>query len=169
MFNLVGFQTHLTFPEQRRVFRMIPGLENAEFLRYGVMHRNTYLNSPGLLSETYSMLARPDVFFAGQMTGVEGYVESAGSGLVAGVNAARRVLGEEPVIYPEETMLGAMAAYVSRGGVGAFAPMNANFGIVPPLGYRVKGGKAAKNERLAQRALEAIDALVGEQTNSQSE
>ena len=169
MFNLVGFQTHLTFPEQRRVFRMIPGLENAEFLRYGVMHRNTYLNSPGLLSRTYSMLARPDVFFAGQMTGVEGYVESAGSGLVAGVNAARRVLGEEPMVYPEETMLGAMAAYVSRGGMGAFAPMNANFGIVPPLGYRVKGGKAAKNERLAQRALEAIDVLVGEKSDSQSE
>ena len=169
MFNLVGFQTHLTFPEQRRVFRMIPGLENAEFLRYGVMHRNTYLNSPGLLSATYSMLARPDIFFAGQMTGVEGYVESAGSGLVAGVNAARRVLGEEPMVYPEETMLGAMAAYVSRGGVGAFAPMNANFGIVPSLGYRVKGGKAAKNERLAQRALEAIDAIVGRTSDSQSE
>ena len=169
MFNLVGFQTHLTFPEQRRVFRMIPGLENAEFLRYGVMHRNTYLNSPGLLSPTYSMLSRPDVFFAGQMTGVEGYVESAGSGLVAGVNAARRILGEEPLVYPEETMLGAMAAYVSRGGVGAFSPMNANFGIVPPLGYRVKGGKAAKNERLAQRALEAIDASGTEWENSKSE
>ena len=169
MFNLVGFQTHLTFSEQKRVFRMIPGLENAEFLRYGVMHRNTYLNSPGLLTQTYSMLARPDVFFAGQMTGVEGYVESAGSGLVAGVNAARRVLGEEPMIYPEETMLGAMAAYVSRGGVGAFAPMNANFGIVPPLGYRVKGGKAAKNERLAQRALEAIDTLNSQAEISRSE
>ncbi len=154
MFNLVGFQTHLTFPEQRRVFRMIPGLENAEFLRYGVMHRNTYLHSPGLLDKTYAMLKKPDVFFAGQMTGVEGYVESAGSGLVAGVNAARRALGEEALIYPEEMMLGAMAAYVSGGGVGAFAPMNANFGIVPPLGYRVKGGKSAKNEKLAERALE---------------
>ena len=156
MFNLVGFQTHLTFPEQRRVFRMIPGLENAEFLRYGVMHRNTYLNSPDLLSPTYAMRTRPDVFFAGQMTGVEGYVESAGSGLVAGLNAARRAKGEGEAIFPEETMLGAMAAYVSRGGVGAFAPMNANFGIIPPLGYRVRGGKAAKNEKISERALETL-------------
>ena len=160
MFNLVGFQTHLTFPEQRRVFRMIPGLENAEFLRYGVMHRNTYLNSPALLEADYSMTARPELFFAGQMTGVEGYVESAGSGLVAGVNAARRAKGEEPLIYPEDTMLGAMAAYVSRGGVGDFTPMNANFGIVRPLGYRVKGGKTAKNEKLAERALALVDQLA---------
>ncbi len=159
MFNLVGFQTHLTFPEQKRVFRMIPGLENAEFLRFGVMHRNTYLQSPGMLSADYSMIESPRIFFAGQMTGVEGYVESAGSGLVAGVNAARRALGEDALIYPEETMLGAMAAYVSRGGVGSFTPMNANFGIVPPLGYRVKGGKAAKNEKLAERALELIEGL----------
>lgn len=160
MFNLVGFQTHLTFPEQRRVFRMIPGLENAEFLRYGVMHRNTYLNSPGLLCADYSMQSRPEIFFAGQMTGVEGYVESAGSGLLAGINAARRVRGEDARIFSEETMIGAMAAYVSRGGVGDFAPMNANFGIVPPLGYRVRGGKAAKNEVLAQRALTSIDTLL---------
>ncbi len=160
MFNLVGFQTHLTFPEQRRVFRMIPGLENAEFLRYGVMHRNTYLNSPELLTADYSMRTRPNVFFAGQMTGVEGYVESAGSGLVAGINAARRAKGEAPFLYPEETMLGAMAAYVSRGGVGAFTPMNANFGIVPMLGYRVKGGKAAKNEKLAERSLALIDQIA---------
>ena len=156
MFNLVGFQTHLTFPEQRRVFRMIPGLENAEFLRYGVMHRNTYLNSPDLLAADYSMRTRASLFFAGQMTGVEGYVESAGSGLVAGINAARRALDREALIFPEETMLGAMAAYVSRGGIGPFAPMNANFGIVPPLGYRVKGGKVAKNEKLAERALQAL-------------
>ena len=160
MFNLVGFQTHLTFPEQRRVFRMIPGLENAEFLRYGVMHRNTYLNSPALLDADYSMRNRPSIFFAGQMTGVEGYVESAGSGLLAGINAANRLLGKARLICPEETMLGAMAAYVSRGGIGDFSPMNANFGLVPPLGYRVRGGKAAKNEKLAQRALEAIDALA---------
>ncbi len=164
MFNLVGFQTHLTFPEQRRVFRMIPGLENAEFLRYGVMHRNTYLNSPDVLSEVYSMRERPEVFFAGQMTGVEGYVESAGSGLVAGINAAKRAMGEDALIFPEETMLGAMAAYVSRGGVGSFAPMNANFGIVPLLGYRVKGGKTAKNEKLAERALAAIDGLLATQS-----
>ena len=160
MFNLVGFQTHLTFPEQRRVFRMIPGLENAEFLRYGVMHRNTYLNSPGLLDNTYAMNTHPDVFFAGQMTGVEGYVESAGSGLLAGINAAKRALGQDKLTLSAETMLGAMADYVSRGGVGDFAPMNANFGIVTPLGYRVKGGKAAKNEKLAERALAIIDEVT---------
>lgn len=160
MFNLVGFQTHLTFGEQKRVFRMIPGLENAEFLRYGVMHRNTYLNSPGLLTETYAMKERPNVFFAGQMTGVEGYVESAGSGFVAGINAARTFLGESPMIYSEETMLGAMAGYVSRGGVGDFVPMNANFGILKELGYRVKGGKVAKYEKLAERSLAEIERLV---------
>lgn len=159
MFNLVGFQTHLTFPEQRRVFRMIPALENAVFLRYGVMHRNTYLNSPELLAPTYAMRSRPNVFFAGQMTGVEGYVESAGSGFAAGVNAARRALGERELIFPEETMLGAMAAYVSRGGVGEFVPMNANFGIIKPLEARVKGGKSARNERLAARSLEVLSAI----------
>ena len=161
MFNLVGFQTHLTFPEQRRVFRMIPGLENAEFLRYGVMHRNTYLNSPDLLTRSYAMRTRPNVFFAGQMTGVEGYVESAGSGFVAGINAARQILGEAPIHYPEEMMLGAMAAYVSRGGVGDFVPMNANFGILPTLGYKVKGGKLARYEKLAERALACVDELLG--------
>ena len=167
MFNLVGFQTHLTFPEQRRVFRMIPGLENAEFLRYGIMHRNTYLNSPGVLSPTYGMIERPDVFFAGQMTGVEGYVESAGSGLVAGINAARRALGMEELIFPEETVLGAMGAYVNRGGIGNFVPMNANFGIVKPLGYKVKGGKTAKNEKIAERALEFIEKMKQEQDKNQ--
>ncbi len=160
MFNLVGFQTHLTFPEQKRVFRMIPGLENAEFLRFGVMHRNTYLNSPEILNADYSMRTRPDVYFAGQMTGVEGYVESAGSGLVAGINAARRAQGMDSLIFPEETMLGAMAAYVSRGSTGSFTPMNANFGIVPLLGYKVKGGKAAKNEKLAERALTHLAELL---------
>jgi methylenetetrahydrofolate--tRNA-(uracil-5-)-methyltransferase len=161
MYNLVGFQTHLTFPEQKRVFRMIPGLENAEFLRYGVMHRNTYLNSPGLLSPTYAMLSRPNIFFAGQMTGVEGYIESAGSGLVAGINAARLALEMDPCIFPKETMLGAMAAYVSEGSTGKFVPMNANFGIIPLLGYRVKGGKMAKYEKYAERALLALDGLLG--------
>ena len=167
MFNLVGFQTHLTFPEQRRVFRMIPGLENAEFLRYGVMHRNTYLNSPGMLSPTYSMVERPGIFFAGQMTGVEGYVESAGSGLVAGINAARRAMEQEPLIFPEETVLGAMGAYVSRGGIGPFVPMNANFGIVKPLGYKVKGGKTAKNEKIAERALQFLDDMKDAQPQNQ--
>ena len=160
MFNLVGFQTHLTFPEQRRVFRLIPGLENAEFLRYGVMHRNTYLNSPGLLDATYAMKSRPHIFFAGQMTGVEGYVESAGSGLIAGRNAALLALGRQTQTFPRETMLGAMAAYVSEGSVqGAkhFVPMNANFGIIPSLGERVRGGKIAKYERYAARALEALE------------
>lgn len=161
MYNLVGFQTHLTFPEQRRVFRMIPGLENAEFLRYGVMHRNTYLNSPGKLDARYRLkdengIGGKSVYFAGQMTGVEGYIESAGSGLVAGINAAFEVIGKEALIFPERTMLGAMASYVSCGGVSEFAPMNANFGIIEPLPARVKGGKVAKNQALAARALEAI-------------
>ncbi|MBQ1956163.1 MAG: methylenetetrahydrofolate--tRNA-(uracil(54)-C(5))-methyltransferase (FADH(2)-oxidizing) TrmFO [Clostridia bacterium] len=159
MYNLVGFQTHLTFPEQKRVFSLIPGLENAQFLRYGVMHRNTYLNSPGLLSTVYSMNDRPNVFFAGQITGVEGYVESAGSGFVAGLNAARRVLGEDEIVFPPETMIGAMAHYVSRGGTGKFVPMNANFGIVEPLGYRVKGGKIAKYTVVAERSLGIIDGI----------
>ena len=156
MYNLVGFQTHLAFPEQKRVFSMIPGLENAEFLRYGVMHRNTYLNSPGLLDPDYSFKNRPGVFFAGQMTGVEGYIESAGSGLVAGLNAARLALGLDRVIFPEETMIGAMAAYVARGGTGSFTPMNANFGIIAPLPERVKGGKAARYTVYAERALRVI-------------
>ncbi len=156
MYNLVGFQTHLTFPEQRRVFRMIPGLENAEFLRYGVMHRNTYLNSPGLLDETYRLTTREGIYFAGQMTGVEGYIESAGSGFVAGLNAAKAMLGQKPAIFPRATMLGAMAHYVAGGGVGEFAPMNANFGIIEPLPARVKGGKSAKNEALSARALDII-------------
>ena len=158
MYNLVGFQTHLTFPEQRRVFRMIPGLENAELLRYGVMHRNTYLDSPGRLDENYR-LRGSDVYFAGQMTGVEGYIESAGSGLVAGLSAARQALELERVVFPRSTMIGAMASYVANGGNGAFVPMNANFGIIEPLPARVKGGKIAKNQALAARALEQIDAI----------
>lgn len=163
MYNLVGFQTHLTYPEQKRVFRMIPGLESAEFLRFGTMHRNTYLNSPGLLAADYSMIERSGVFFAGQMTGVEGYVESAGSGFVAGINAARCARGEGKLIFPETTMIGAMAAYVSRGGLsGRFTPMNANFGIIEPLGYRVKGGKVAKYEVVAARALEEIEKIKDE-------
>ena len=159
MYNLVGFQTHLTFPEQRRVFRMIPGLENAEFLRYGVMHRNTYLNSPEYLEENYR-LRGTSIRFAGQMTGVEGYVESAGSGLLAGLSAAREALGLEEILFPRTTMIGAMSHYVANGGVGAFTPMNANFGIVEPLSYRVKGGKAAKNEELSKRALAEIDLIL---------
>ena len=158
-YNIVGFQTHLTFPEQRRVFRMIPGLENAEFLRYGVMHRNTYINSPKLLTPYYSLRKLPNIFFAGQMTGVEGYVESTASGLVAGINAARQVLGEEPFDFPDITATGALAHYVSDENVTRFQPMNVNFGIVRPLEKRVKGGKAAKNEALANRAMEKISEI----------
>lgn len=162
MYNLVGFQTHLAFPEQKRVFSLIPGLENAAFLRYGVMHRNTYLSSPGFLDSTYRVLGAPWLFFAGQMTGVEGYIESAGSGLVAGVNAARAVRGMAPLIFPARTMLGAMAHYVSHGGIGEFVPMNANFGIMEPLGERVKGGKSARNEKLAARALTELSGIMEE-------
>lgn len=160
MYNLVGFQTHLTFSEQKRVFSMIPGLENAEFLRYGVMHRNTYLNSPGFLDADYSMLGRPNIYFAGQITGVEGYVESAGSGYLAGLNAARAFTGKDKMIFPDTTMLGAMAAYVKHGGTGRFEPMNANFGIIAPLEQRVKGGKRIKNEKLAERSLGEIEKII---------
>ncbi len=166
MYNLVGFQTHLTFPEQKRVFGMIPGLENAEFLRYGVMHRNTYLNSPGTLGPDYSLLSRPGIFFAGQMTGVEGYVESAASGIAAGMSAASMAKGGSPVVFPRETMTGAMAHYVSRGGTGKFLPMNANFGIIPPLPARVKGGKTAKYAAYAERALAALDRFLSGVKNS---
>lgn len=157
MFNLVGFQTHLTFGEQKRVFRMIPGLQNAEFLRYGVMHRNTFLDSPKLLTPTYAMRTRQVVFFAGQMTGVEGYVESASSGLVAGINAAQLAKGDPPVIFSTETAIGALAAYVSDPSVTKFQPMNANFGLISPFGRKVKGGKAARNEAIAARALSHFD------------
>lgn len=162
MYNIVGFQTHLTFGEQKRVFGLIPGLENAEFFRYGVMHRNTYMNSPGLLNEVYSMKKVPNLYFAGQMTGVEGYVESASSGFVAGVNAARQVLGISPIVFPRETVIGALAAYVAEGGLSSkFQPMNANFGIIAPLEKKVKGGKRFRNEAYAQRSLEIVDEFVG--------
>jgi len=158
MYNIVGFQTHLTFGEQKRIFRMIPGLENAEFFRYGVMHRNTYLNSPGMLTEIYSMKSHPTLFFAGQMTGVEGYVESASSGFVAGLNAARMALGLSEIVFPEQTEIGALAKYISCGGVSSvFQPMNANFGIIAPLDKKVKGGKKFRNEAYAVRSLEIID------------
>ena len=161
MYNLVGFQTHLAFPEQKRVFSMIPGLENAEFLRYGIMHRNTYLSSPGVLGRDYAMIEKPEIYFAGQMTGVEGYIESTGSGFVAGINAARRALGEEPIIFPDTTMIGAMANYISTGNMsGNFVPMNANFGIIAPLGYKVRGGKVAKYEVVADRALTALSEII---------
>ncbi len=164
MYNIVGFQTHLKFPEQKRVFGMIPGLENAEFLRYGVMHRNTFMNSPKLLTPSYMMRSRPGLFFAGQMTGVEGYVESASSGLVAGLNAARYALGLEPVIFGNESVIGSLAAYVSDEGVVNFQPMNANFGLVRALDHKVKGGKRARAEAMGARAVEYIKAYAeGEQ------
>ena len=141
---------------------MIPGLENAEFLRYGVMHRNTYLNSPGLLCADYSMLSRPNVYFAGQMTGVEGYVESAASGLVAGINASRRARGMQALILPRTTMTGAMALYVQNGSVGSFVPMNANFGIIQMPAKKIKGGKAARNAVIAETAMATIQELLPE-------
>ena len=162
MYNIVGFQTHLTFGEQKRVFGLIPGLENAEFFRYGVMHRNTYLNSPGMLSPVYSMIKHPRVFFAGQMTGVEGYVESASSGFVAGVNAALLALGKDPIVFPKETEIGALSHYVSEGGVSSsFQPMNANFGIIAPFDKKIKGGKKCRNEAYAERSLEIIRSRFG--------
>lgn len=157
IYNIVGFQTRLKFPEQKRVFQMIPGLQNAEFSRYGVMHRNTYIESPKLLSSEYRMKDDPKVFFAGQITGVEGYIESTASGYLAGYYAALSALKKEsPVTFSAETMIGAMAAYISDPGVKNFAPMNANFGLVAPLGYRVKGKKKEKNMAYAERALAEV-------------
>ena len=161
VYNLVGFQTHLRFPEQKRVFSMIPALKNAEFVRYGVMHRNTYLDSPRLLDRYYRLIADPRIAFAGQMTGVEGYVESAASGFLVGVELARRLEGKSPVDFPQETAIGALGLYVSNGSVTEFQPMNVNFGIIPPLGYRVKG-KRNKNAELSKRSLEIIDSLRDE-------
>ena len=158
IYNLVGFQTHLKWPEQKRVFSMIPALRNAEFVRYGVMHRNTYLNSPKLLDRYYRLKKDPRVCFAGQITGVEGYVESTASGFVAAVELAHRLQGRPPVDFPQETTLGALALYVSNETVEQFQPMNVNFGIIPPLGYKVKG-KRNKNAELSRRALEILAGL----------
>lgn len=155
MYNIVGFQTHLKWGEQKRVFQMIPGLENAEFLRYGVMHRNSFMNSPELLRPTYQSKKRDDLFFAGQMTGVEGYVESAGSGLVAGINAARLAKGEELIEFPRETAIGSMAYYITHAEGKHFQPMNANFGLFPSLPERVRD-KKLRYETLAERALNAL-------------
>ena len=159
LYNLVGFQTHLTFGEQKRVFSMIPALREAEFVRYGVMHRNTYLDSPRLLDRYYRMRSEPRLSFAGQMTGVEGYVESAASGMLVGIETAARALGLPAVDFPQETAIGALALYVSGGSVGNFQPMNINFGIISPLGYRVKG-KRNKNAEISKRALAVLDGLA---------
>jgi methylenetetrahydrofolate--tRNA-(uracil-5-)-methyltransferase len=158
LYNLVGFQTHLKWGEQKRVFGMIPGLESAEFVRYGVMHRNTYINSPKLLTPSYALRTRSNIFFAGQITGVEGYIESASSGLVAGINAAKKLLGEEPLYFPRETAHGAISHYISEC-VGDFQPMNINFGIIPPLTERIRD-KRLKNRKISERAVEIIKKTV---------
>ncbi|OOG27364.1 FADH(2)-oxidizing methylenetetrahydrofolate--tRNA-(uracil(54)-C(5))-methyltransferase TrmFO [Enterococcus innesii] len=156
LYNIVGFQTHLKWGEQKRVFRMIPGLEEAEFVRYGVMHRNSFMNSPELLQQTYQSKKREDLFFAGQMTGVEGYVESAASGLMAGINAAKLAKGEAPIIMPQETTIGSMAYYITHAEGKHFQPMNANFGLLPELPERIRD-KKSRYEALANRALAALE------------
>ena len=161
LYNIVGFQTHLMWPEQRRVFGMIPGLEHAEFLRYGVMHRNTFLNAPRHLLPTYQLRGEERLLFAGQMTGVEGYVESASSGLVAGINAARLARGEAPLVFPETTCHGALAHYITTGEADHFQPMNVNFGLLPPLPQRIRK-KREKKQRLAERALADIETFRAE-------
>lgn len=159
LYNLVGFQTHLKWPEQRRVFGMIPGLENAEFVRFGVMHKNTYLNSPQLLDKHFNLRNNKRFYFAGQMTGVEGYVESAASGLMAGLAAARAVLELPEVELPEVTAHGALANYISNPAIENFQPMNINFGLIPPLTVRIRK-KREKNAQIAARALEALDGCL---------
>ena len=161
VYNLVGFQTHLRFPEQRRVFSMIPALHDAEFLRYGVMHRNTFLNSPRLLDRYYRLKQEPRISFAGQMTGVEGYVESAASGFLVGVETARRLRGLPAVDFPRETAVGTLGLYVSDTSITVFQPMNINFGIMPPLDHRVRG-KRNKNAELSKRSLDIIEQIKEE-------
>ena len=155
MFNLVGFQTNLKFGEQKRVFSMIPGLENAEFVRYGVMHRNSFLNSPKLLNSDFSLRSNPNIFFAGQITGVEGYMESAASGIMAGINAVRRAEGEEPLVLSEYNMIGALSQYISDESVTNFQPMGANFGVLPPIEPKIRD-KRERYMALANRALEQL-------------
>ena len=161
LYNIVGFQTHLKWGEQKRVFQMIPGLENAEFVRYGVMHRNSFMNSPELLEPTYQSRKDSRVFFAGQMTGVEGYVESAASGLIAGINAARLAKDEELVVFPRETAMGSMAYYITHAEGKHFQPMNANFGLFPELPERIRD-KKVRYETLANRALESLEQVKNE-------
>ncbi len=161
MFNLVGFQTSLKWNEQKRVFRLIPGLENAEFLRYGYIHRNTYINSPVTLKPTYQFKGRSDLFFAGQLTGVEGYIESTASGLVAGINAARLVLGKPLLVFPEETAIGSLARYITRADPKHFAPMNINFGLLSPLDRKVKP-KELRHRLMVARALEKLEEFISQ-------
>lgn len=162
MYNIVGFQTNLKFGEQKRVFSMIPGLENTEFLRYGVMHRNSFLNSPKLLDSDFSLRADRRIFFAGQITGVEGYMESAASGIIAGKNAVRRLLGQDSITLPGDTMTGALSRYISDETVENFQPMGANMGILPDIGERIRD-KQQRYEAIAQRALVSLEKAMGEQ------
>ena len=159
MYNIVGFQTNLKFGEQKRVFSMIPGLENAEFVRYGVMHRDTFMDSPRLLSKSLSLKSEPRLFFAGQFTGVEGYTESAATGILAGINAARFASGEEPLVLPPETMLGALVSYITDESVGNFQPMGANMGILPPLEKKIRH-KDERYAALAERAIAGLEAVL---------
>ncbi|GIO96308.1 MULTISPECIES: FADH(2)-oxidizing methylenetetrahydrofolate--tRNA-(uracil(54)-C(5))-methyltransferase TrmFO [Paenibacillus] len=159
LYNLVGFQTHLKWGEQKRIISMIPGLENAEIVRYGVMHRNTFVNSPRLLEQTYQVKTRPNLYLAGQMTGVEGYVESAASGLIAGINAARAAQGQEGIVFPQESTIGSMAYYITHADPDNFQPMNANFGLLPSLEKRIRN-KKEKNEALASRALDGVRIFI---------
>ena len=159
MYNIVGFQTNLKFGEQKRVFSMIPGLEHAEFVRYGVMHRDTFMDSPRLLSKSLSLKSEPRLFFAGQFTGVEGYTESAATGILAGINAARFASGEEPLVLPPETMLGALISYITDESVGNFQPMGANMGILPPLEKKIRH-KDERYAALAERAIAGLEAVL---------
>mgnify|MGYP004580949037 FL=1 len=159
MYNIVGFQTNLKFGEQKRVFSMIPGLEHAEFVRYGVMHRDTFMDSPRLLSKSLSLKSEPRLFFAGQFTGVEGYTESAATGILAGINAARFANGEEPLVLPPETMLGALVNYITDESVGNFQPMGANMGILPPLEKKIRH-KDERYAALAERAIAGLEAVL---------
>ncbi len=161
LYNLVGFQTHLKWGEQKRIISMIPGLENAEIVRYGVMHRNTFVNSPKLLEQTYQVKTRSNLYLAGQMTGVEGYVESAASGLIAGINAARAAQGREGIVFPQESTIGSMAYYITHADPDNFQPMNANFGLLPGLEKRIRN-KKEKNEALANRALDGVRVFISE-------
>ena len=159
MYNIVGFQTNLKFGEQKRVFSMIPGLEHAEFVRYGVMHRDTFMDSPRLLTKALSLKSEPRIFFSGQFTGVEGYTESAATGILAGINAARFAKGEEPLVLPPETMLGALISYITDESVDNFQPMGANMGILPPLEKKIRH-KDERYAALAQRAIAGLEAVL---------
>ena len=166
LLNLVGFQTNLTFGEQKRVFGMIPALQNADFMRYGVMHRNTFLDSPRLLTAGFQLRREPRLFFAGQMTGTEGYMTAGMSGLLAGKNAVRALRGQEPFLLPTETMMGALAGYISDQSVRDFQPMGANFGILPPLDTPIRD-KKQRYAALAARSLEKLEAILQQEPGTE--